>query len=104
MGAIRVYHVWLHFVFCVHQNLANGSGSRRMAPKKGIVRSGNAGNSSKATKKVPDAQDTPDKPPALFPPGYKYPLTLLNERYLLDFCYHAQVHRMGAFMRHLNHI
>ncbi|KAH9996047.1 P-loop containing nucleoside triphosphate hydrolase protein [Russula vinacea] len=39
-----------------------------MPPRKGIVKSGNAGNSSNGN------------PPPLFPPGSKYPLSLLQER------------------------
>ncbi|KAF7302730.1 Dead deah box [Mycena chlorophos] len=57
-----------------------------MPPRKGIVKSGNAGNSSKAAAKpaattpaadsnVPQVDGTP-----LFPPGYKYPLSLLHEK------------------------
>ncbi|KAI9060487.1 P-loop containing nucleoside triphosphate hydrolase protein [Trametes sanguinea] len=50
-----------------------------MPPKRGIVKSGNAGNSSKSTKTLPAAPtNTEDKP--LFPPGSKYPLSLLHER------------------------
>ncbi|KAI0076064.1 P-loop containing nucleoside triphosphate hydrolase protein [Panus rudis PR-1116 ss-1] len=49
-----------------------------MPPKKGIVKSGNAGNSSKATKPPVDSTKPDEKP--LFPPGYKYPLSLLHER------------------------
>ncbi|KAL0581083.1 putative ATP-dependent RNA helicase ucp12 [Marasmius crinis-equi] len=55
-----------------------------MAPRKGkgIVQSGNAGNSSKASKPpATSAQSTnsPDEKP-LFPPGCKYPASLLHER------------------------
>lgn len=57
-----------------------------MPPRKGIVKSGNAGNSSKSKGAVPSSS-TPssaapglDTPPPLFPPGSKYPLSLLNER------------------------
>ncbi|KAJ7878638.1 P-loop containing nucleoside triphosphate hydrolase protein [Mycena leptocephala] len=55
-----------------------------MPPRKGIVKSGNAGNSSKAPPpKQPAAADSNvpqvDGQP-LFPPGFKYPLSLLNER------------------------
>ncbi|KAL1739562.1 hypothetical protein HDZ31DRAFT_6217, partial [Schizophyllum fasciatum] len=60
-----------------------------MPPKKGIVKSGNAGNSSKASapasaasmdaKANPTAKSTPDAK-SLFPPGSKYPLSLLNEK------------------------
>ncbi|KAH9934840.1 P-loop containing nucleoside triphosphate hydrolase protein [Fomitopsis serialis] len=53
--------------------------------RRGIVKSGNAGNSSKASSKAskapvvqPATPNTDDKP--LFPPGSKYPLSLLNER------------------------
>ena len=53
-----------------------------MPPKKGIVKSGNAGNSSKTTK--PPAVDTIEKEKPLFPPGFKYPLSLLHERYECD--------------------
>lgn len=57
-----------------------------MPPRKGIVKSGNAGNSSKAPPpKQPAAADSSvpqvDGQP-LFPPGFKYPLSLLNERLL----------------------
>lgn len=61
-----------------------------MPPKKGkgIVSSGNAGNSSKATSsknprapaKAEAAPAEDAKPPPLFPPGSKFPLSLLNER------------------------
>ena len=57
-----------------------------MPPRKGIVKSGNAGNSSKSKGLIPSSL-TPssaapglDTPPSLFPPGSKYPLSLLNER------------------------
>ncbi|KAJ6503274.1 P-loop containing nucleoside triphosphate hydrolase protein [Mycena vitilis] len=53
-----------------------------MPPRKGIVKSGNAGNSSKAPPpKAPIADNVPqvDGQP-LFPPGSKYPLSLLHER------------------------
>lgn len=49
-----------------------------MPPKKGIVKSGNAGNSSKSIKSTPVPPS--DAPPPLFPPGSKYPLSLLQER------------------------
>ncbi|KAF8910089.1 P-loop containing nucleoside triphosphate hydrolase protein [Gymnopilus junonius] len=49
-----------------------------MPPKRGIVKSGNAGNSSKASKTTLVAPST--DPPPLFPPGSKYPLSLLQER------------------------
>ncbi|KAH9008329.1 P-loop containing nucleoside triphosphate hydrolase protein [Lactarius hengduanensis] len=45
-----------------------------------IVKSGNAGNSSKSSKDTPDSQKDDGKPPPLFPPGSKYPLSLLQER------------------------
>ncbi|TFK56866.1 P-loop containing nucleoside triphosphate hydrolase protein [Heliocybe sulcata] len=52
-----------------------------MPPKRGIVKSGNAGNSSKPNKPTGDAKAPPaDGPKSLFPPGYKYPLSLLSER------------------------
>ncbi|KAF9531893.1 P-loop containing nucleoside triphosphate hydrolase protein [Crepidotus variabilis] len=53
-----------------------------MPPKKGIVKSGNAGNSSKASssKETLPASNEPVKPPPLFPPGSKWPLSLLQER------------------------
>ncbi|KAH8992445.1 P-loop containing nucleoside triphosphate hydrolase protein [Lactarius akahatsu] len=50
-----------------------------MPPRKGIVKSGNAGNSSKSLKEATDSKDD-GKPPPLFPPGSKYPLSLLQER------------------------
>ncbi|KAJ6504362.1 P-loop containing nucleoside triphosphate hydrolase protein [Mycena vulgaris] len=52
-----------------------------MPPRKGIVKSGNAGNSSKApppTAVDPNAPAVNGQP--LFPPGSKYPLSLLHER------------------------
>lgn len=55
-----------------------------MPPKKGIVKSGNAGNSTKSTKPSPDIAHNVDKEKPLFPPGFKYPLSLLNERYDID--------------------
>ncbi|CAK5280316.1 unnamed protein product [Mycena citricolor] len=55
-----------------------------MPPRKGIVKSGNAGNSSKATAKPAPSAETSGAPQLdgqpLFPPGYKYPLSLLQER------------------------
>ena len=57
-----------------------------MPPRKGIVKSGNAGNSSKSKGIVPSSSAPStaapglDTPPLLFPPGSKYPLSLLNER------------------------
>ncbi|KAJ7103273.1 P-loop containing nucleoside triphosphate hydrolase protein [Mycena belliarum] len=55
-----------------------------MPPRKGIVKSGNAGNSSSG-KPAPknQAKDISPPPPEvqpLFPPGYKYPQSLLQER------------------------
>ncbi|THV01418.1 P-loop containing nucleoside triphosphate hydrolase protein [Dendrothele bispora CBS 962.96] len=56
-----------------------------MPPRRGIVKSGNAGNSSKSTKPGEDARadtksnENSDAKP-LFPPGSKYPLSLLHER------------------------
>ncbi|KAG8836392.1 hypothetical protein FRC17_003302 [Serendipita sp. 399] len=56
-----------------------------MPPRKNIVKSGNAGTSSKSTK--PKSNDTLERettantaPPPLFPPGSKTPLSLLHER------------------------
>ncbi|TFK77465.1 P-loop containing nucleoside triphosphate hydrolase protein, partial [Pluteus cervinus] len=52
-----------------------------MPPRKGIVKSGNAGNSSKTSISSKEPISTPsnaEKP--LFPPGSKYPLSLLHER------------------------
>ncbi|KAF9245882.1 P-loop containing nucleoside triphosphate hydrolase protein [Melanogaster broomeanus] len=54
-----------------------------MPPRKGIVKTGNAGNSSKSSAKATSSQPTAsgapeDKP--IFPPGSKYPLSLLQER------------------------
>lgn len=59
-----------------------------MAPKRkpvNVVRSGNAGNSSKPAKEKPAdpnaaAPDGPPRPPPLFPPGYKPPMALLSEK------------------------
>ncbi|KAF7981091.1 hypothetical protein HWV62_34789 [Athelia sp. TMB] len=51
-----------------------------MPPRKGIIKSGNAGNSSKASK-PPDQPAVPAGEKPLFPPGSgKFPLSLLNER------------------------
>ncbi|KAJ4485738.1 P-loop containing nucleoside triphosphate hydrolase protein [Lentinula aciculospora] len=55
-----------------------------MPPRKGIVKSGNAGNSSKFNKdpvvvgQEPEAQASSEK--SLFPAGSKYPASLLHER------------------------
>ncbi|KAF8078990.1 P-loop containing nucleoside triphosphate hydrolase protein [Lyophyllum atratum] len=49
-----------------------------MPPRRGIVKSGNAGNSSKADKAP--AAPVPEGEKPLFPPGSKYPLSLLFER------------------------
>lgn len=57
-----------------------------MPPRKGIIKTGNAGNSSKTNKnsgtglssQSADAHSEQEKP--LFPPGSKYPLSLLHER------------------------
>ncbi|KAJ3514021.1 hypothetical protein NLJ89_g2611 [Agrocybe chaxingu] len=54
-----------------------------MPPKRGIVKSGNAGNSSKSSNQNPasiSSASTSTGPPPLFPPGSKYPLSLLQER------------------------
>ncbi|KAJ7293075.1 P-loop containing nucleoside triphosphate hydrolase protein [Mycena rebaudengoi] len=51
-----------------------------MPPKKGIVKSGNAGNSSKAAAPTKPADSDSAEGPPLFPPGSKYPLSLLHER------------------------
>lgn len=52
-----------------------------MPPRKGIVKSGNAGNSSKSSRET--AVEADKGPPPLFPPGSKYPLSLLQERFVL---------------------
>lgn len=59
-----------------------------MPPRKvsgrGIVKSGNAGNSSKSSPLVSEGSKSntnTDKEKPLFPPGSKYPLSLLTERY-----------------------
>ncbi|KAF9024145.1 P-loop containing nucleoside triphosphate hydrolase protein [Hymenopellis radicata] len=49
-----------------------------MPPKRGIVKSGNAGNSKSVPTKAP-VTDVPENKP-LFPAGSKYPLSLLHER------------------------
>lgn len=54
-----------------------------MAPKRrpvNVVRSGNAGNSSKKKDEKDKVEDGPPRPPPLFPVGYKSPLTILNEK------------------------
>jgi len=57
-----------------------------MAPKRrpqNVVRSGNAGNSTKPSAVKPKEElpaDGPPRPPPLFPPGYKPPLSMLNEK------------------------
>lgn len=56
-----------------------------MAPKRrpqNVVRSGNAGNSSKPkpAEAVPAPTDGPPRPPPLFPAGYKTPVSVLNEK------------------------
>ncbi|KAF4606324.1 hypothetical protein EYR38_000377 [Pleurotus pulmonarius] len=55
-----------------------------MPPRKHIVKSGNAGNSSKGKEKTPDPVADPNKPPPLFPPGSKFPASLLSERCAID--------------------
>lgn len=60
--------------------LTNPSLSPHMPPRKGIVKSGNAGNSSKPSKEAVVEADK--SPPPLFPPGSKYPLSLLQERFV----------------------
>ncbi|CAA7264809.1 unnamed protein product [Cyclocybe aegerita] len=57
--------------------------SQQMPPKRGIVKSGNAGNSSKSSNQNPATSSSASAstgPPPLFPPGSKYPLSLLQER------------------------
>lgn len=62
---------------------------QKKGPGRGIVKSGNAGNSSKSSPLTPKAASSSAKPESqpldkekpLFPPGSKYPLSLLNERY-----------------------
>ncbi|KAF8481793.1 hypothetical protein DFH94DRAFT_733040 [Russula ochroleuca] len=51
-----------------------------MPARKGIVKSGNAGNSSKSSKETAVVAD--GSPAPLFPPGSKYPLSLLQERFV----------------------
>ncbi|KAG0702732.1 P-loop containing nucleoside triphosphate hydrolase protein [Suillus ampliporus] len=55
-----------------------------MPPRKGIVKSGNAGNSSKINKNSgagsPSQSADAEQEKPLFPPGSKYPLSLLHER------------------------
>ncbi|KAH9957470.1 P-loop containing nucleoside triphosphate hydrolase protein [Lactifluus volemus] len=51
-----------------------------MPPRKGIVKSGNAGNSSKSSKEIGDSDVSKGNAPPLFPSGSKYPLSLLQER------------------------
>lgn len=47
-----------------------------------VVRSGNAGNSSKPKDPAKDGPPTdgPPRPPPLFPAGYKTPVQILNEK------------------------
>ncbi|KAG1825662.1 P-loop containing nucleoside triphosphate hydrolase protein [Suillus subaureus] len=55
-----------------------------MPPRKGIVKTGNAGNSSKTNKNSgagsPSQLGDAEQEKPLFPPGSKYPLSLLQER------------------------
>ncbi|KAE9409120.1 P-loop containing nucleoside triphosphate hydrolase protein [Gymnopus androsaceus JB14] len=53
-----------------------------MPPRKGIVKSGNAGNSSKSGKEPTASGQTPEasEEKSLFPPGSKWPSSLLQER------------------------
>jgi hypothetical protein len=56
--------------------------------RKNILKSGNAGNSPKARHtEVQDGQTEK----ALFPTGYKYPLSLLHERYFARFLVHLRL-------------
>ncbi|WAQ80830.1 hypothetical protein PtA15_1A168 [Puccinia triticina] len=59
--------------------MASSTGGK---PKKRahIVRSGNAGNSSKSAAPAPPTEPDKDRPPPLFPPGSKTPVQLLHER------------------------
>jgi hypothetical protein len=59
----------------------------QMAPKRrpaNVVRSGNAGNSTKPTPKTEESNvvdpNIPPRPPPLFPAGYKTPVSVLNEK------------------------
>lgn len=55
-----------------------------MPPKRGIVKSGNAGNSSKPSplpSKDKDGKNEDEQKP-LFPMGSKYPMSILYERYV----------------------
>ena len=61
-----------------------------MSSRKGIVKSGNAGNSSKADKVLSQpTNDSGEKP--LFPAGSKFPLSLLHERQAILCCQLASV-------------
>jgi ATP-dependent RNA helicase DHX57 len=51
-----------------------------MPPKKGIIKSGKAGNSSKSSKLSAASAQITDAEKPLFPPGSKFPLSLLYER------------------------
>ncbi|KAI9600798.1 hypothetical protein H4Q26_000591 [Puccinia striiformis f. sp. tritici PST-130] len=69
--------------FTAYSNLEEDmSSSTGGKPKKRahIVRSGNAGNSSKSAAPTPPTEPGKDKPPPLFPPGSKTPVQLLHER------------------------
>ena len=59
--------------------------SNQMAPKRrpaNVVRSGNAGNSTKPkpADSEPIDPSIPPRPPPLFPAGYKTPVSVLNEK------------------------
>jgi hypothetical protein len=58
-----------------------------MPPRKNIVKSGNAGTSSKAEKPKTDENPSSSSTalPSLFPPGSKTPLALLYERKAMQF-------------------
>jgi hypothetical protein len=64
-----------------------------MPPRKGIVKSGNAGNSSKSAKEKETIAQADGNPPPLFPPGSKYPQSLLQERFVSRL-YAAAFHRV----------
>ncbi|KNE91270.1 hypothetical protein PSTG_15294 [Puccinia striiformis f. sp. tritici PST-78] len=90
--AARIEYKWLAWSygsppiecdFTAYSNLEEDmSSSTGGKPKKRahIVRSGNAGNSSKSAAPTPPTEPGKDKPPPLFPPGSKTPVQLLHER------------------------
>jgi len=79
------FQLKLSYPFTSSRELLDQSILNQMAPKRrpaNVVRSGNAGNSTKPSSKTEEVIDPniPPRPPPLFPAGYKTPVSVLNEK------------------------